>query len=294
MSNFSAVLVGINSYKSDPLRGCIIDTVIMRDLLIKKYKVPASSIRLILDDRATKNNIEERLEWLVSNDSENKFFYYSGHGAQIPIQDYSANNHEVDGMNELLCPVDFSWNGTYILDNDINNILNKMKKEHHMTMVIDACHSGTISRGISDLIWGLKTPGYHKIKTIPTPLDLISRVDIVNLADKALGMTLEEAFGVQKPIEPKRVLRKTKVFSTNNVSILTGCREDQTSADAYIGNRFQGALSYFMQGILLRELHISLRDLRAQCAVQLNNNKFTQIPQLIASEENVDKPFIQV
>ena len=114
MPSFSAVLVGINKYKGAPLNGCVNDVVIMRDILVKKYGIPANQIRLILDERATKENMVERLEWLVSNPAEHKMFHYSGHGAQIPVRHYDSN--ELDNMNELLCPYDFDWKGNYILD----------------------------------------------------------------------------------------------------------------------------------------------------------------------------------
>lgn len=282
MSNFSAVLVGINNYKSAPLRGCVNDVIIMRDILVKKYGVPASSIRLLLDDRATKANIEERLTWLAKNDADNKLFYYSGHGAQIPVQTYADNIKEVDGMNELLCPSDFNWRGNYILDNKIDSILSKMKEGKHMTMVIDSCHSGTIDRHMD-------VGGTGNIsKTIPTPLDILSRVDDVTLSSRFID--LEDMFKEESP----KTLKSVEKYSKHNVSILTGCREDQTSADAYFTGRFQGALSYFMQKALLKNKNISLNDLRCECALQLNKNSFTQVPQLLANKENVDKPFIQV
>lgn len=290
MSNFSAVLVGINKYPSAPLRGCINDVVIMRDILVKKYNVPANQIRLILDERATKNNMVERLEWLATNDAEYKMFHYSGHGAQIPVQQYHPDNYEPDGMDELLCPFDFDWHGTYITDNKIENILSKMKDEHHMTMVVDACHSGTIDRAADP---------DTRYRTIPTPLDLLARMSAVSLTremsitEPELNFNLDVMFNTltTNSKAPKRNNIKT---SKHNVSILTGCREDQTSADAHFNGRFHGALSYFMQHVLLRNPDISIVELRAKCENKLRESGFSQVPQLISSPDNMDKPFIQV
>ena len=106
MAKLSGVLVGINRYHSAPLRGCVNDVIIMRDILVKKFGVQAANLRLILDERATTANMVERLEWLVTNDVPNKFFHYSGHGAWLPVKDYT-NNDEPDGRDELLCPYDF-------------------------------------------------------------------------------------------------------------------------------------------------------------------------------------------
>ena len=215
-------------------------------------------------------------------------FHFSGHGCQVPIQDYSVENYEVEKYNQAWCPVDFNWDGTYILDNKINKILGKMKKEHHMTMISDSCFSGSIDKAFKQ--------NDRLAKTMPTPLDLMSRIEGVELSvEAALGISLDDAFGVSKKENNKKVnIKKAKVFSEHNISILTGSTDTTTSADAYFVNRYQGALSYYMQGILMRNLNISAKDLRDGCARLLKQNGFTQVPQLIASEENVNKPFIQV
>lgn len=289
MANFSAVLVGINKYPDCPLNGCVNDVVIMRDILVRKYKVPARQIRLVLDERATTAAIKERLEWLSTNDSTNKLFYYSGHGAQIPTQDYSEANYEPDNLDELICPVDFNWEGNYITDNQIQSILSKMPINQHMTMIFDCCHSGSIDRNANKLV---------KNRNIPTPLDLLSRVSKISLieeldlkddfvlSDKGLEDLFNDSAPLFIPTAPK--------YSQYNISIITGCKDDQTSADAWFFNRHQGALSYFMQSILLRNPKISLEELRNLCESKLLNDGFDQTPQLICSEANLKKPFIQV
>lgn len=293
MPNFSAVLVGINKYPGCPLKGCVNDVIIMRDILVKIYKVPANQIRLILDNRATKDNILERMEWLITNDAENKMFYYSGHGAQIPTQDYSVDNYEPDSMDELMCPVDFNWEDNYILDNQIEALMKKLKENHHISMVVDACHSGSIDSALPQ--------NDRLVKQIPTPLDLLSRMTDVSLTknlfedkptfgDDDLNKNFFDFLFHQEPIAPVN----TPSYSKHNISIITGCKDDQTSADAYFSNRYQGALSYVLQGLLLQNPTIDLKTLRDKCEEQLRKRNFEQTPQLISSEANLTKPFIQV
>lgn len=294
MANFSAVLVGINKYNSAPLRGCVNDVIIMRDILVKIYGVPAHQIRLVLDERATKENILERLEWLITNDAENKLFYYSGHGAQIPVQNYSTDNYEPDSMDELICPVDFDWDGTYILDNHIELLVRKLKIGHHMSMVIDACHSGSIDRAHSD--------GDLRIKKIDTPLDLMSRLSGISLSDDIFEDKLtsnvkneDDRFFLDNLFPQDDCIPiNTPSYSKHNISIITGCKDDQTSADAYFTNRYQGALSFVMQSILLKNPKIDLKSLRDRCEEILKNRRFEQTPQVISSEDNIVKPFIQI
>ena len=173
MTNFKAVLVGINAYPDAPLHGCVNDIVISRDILRQRHAVAEHNIRTVVDTRATRSAILERLEWLVhdSHLTKNIFFHYSGHGAQIPNERYNSDD-ESDGMDELLCPVDFDWDGTYIKDDDLYAILSKKDKNCRLIMIVDACHSGSIYRAAnspSDSI-------YKAIpKSIPTPIDLLAR-----------------------------------------------------------------------------------------------------------------------
>lgn len=292
MAKLSGVLFGINKYHNAPLRGCVNDVIIMRDILVKKYGVQAPNLRLVLDERATMANMLERMEWLVTNEVPNKFLHYSGHGAWLPVKSY-VNNDEPDGKDELLCPYDFNWDTHYILDNKIDEILSKMNPDHHMTMVFDCCHSGTIDRDFT----------MNKPRQMEPPLDIRSRFtgevlsrEILAFPEEGSKITydLEEAFEELIMADEKKAPAKPKKFSRHNVSIITGCRDDQTSSDAYLNGRFQGALSYVIQGLILKNPKITLKELRDQAETKLRQYGFSQVPQLSCSEENLNKPFIQV
>ena len=305
MSNFSAVLVGINKYQGAPLRGCVNDVTIMRDILVQKYGVPANQIRLLLDERATKEGILERLKWLATCEEQNKLFYYSGHGAQYPNQPYDKTDWEPDGMDEILCPVDFNWQDKFITDDVIDAILDTMPGGHHMSMIFDCCHSGTIDRGVNNPFEApavLKNKKLDMVsKHLPTPLDLMSRMSENVLFEPSVDVTKEfEEFDLNKGFLDffaglKKTTNKRKPNdSKHNVSIITGCKDDQTSADAWVGNRYQGALSFVIQGLLLKEPTMDLRQLRKQAAKLLAKYGFDQVPQLSCSTENLEKKFIQV
>lgn len=60
-----ALLVGINAYPGNELRGCINDVTDMADHLVKSCGFKVEDIRLLVDERATTVGIRERLEWLV-------------------------------------------------------------------------------------------------------------------------------------------------------------------------------------------------------------------------------------
>ena len=293
MSNFSAVLVGINNYPGgNQLRGCVSDVIIAQQILTQRHRVDNSDIRMVLDERATRDEIVARLEWLVGNDNPEKLFYYSGHGAQIPVQNYSAPHQPPNGMDSLICPVDFDWNGTYIMDTQIGDILSKLKEGHHMSMVFDSCYSGLI---VDREIIG-RNFNSDRAKCISTPLDLLSRMPGVSLT----GVSLDPATfatGGAFTGAPKQAVTMNPIggtYSQFNVAILTGCKSNQTSADANVGNRFQGALSFVMQGIILEQPTIDLKTLRDLCEAKLKQLGYEQTPQLICKKATEGQAFIRV
>jgi hypothetical protein len=66
------------------------------------------NIRIVLDERATRAAIRERIDWLLDGtaDGQERVLYYSGHGAQLP--DYNAAE-VTDHVDECLVPYDFHW-----------------------------------------------------------------------------------------------------------------------------------------------------------------------------------------
>src|SRR5690606_15671705 len=76
------------------------------------------------------------------------YFYFSGHGLQVKDQ----NGDEEDGLDEALSTYDIAaadsdWTNV-ILDDEIDEMLARLK-DRAVSIVIDACHSGTISRSLS-------------------------------------------------------------------------------------------------------------------------------------------------
>jgi len=90
-----ALLVGINKYKPElgaDLRGCVNDVEAIRQVLLEKYNFDPENIRVVNDDRATKQGIIERLQWLI-NDTKNGdvvlFHYPSSWRSEAETLDFS-------------------------------------------------------------------------------------------------------------------------------------------------------------------------------------------------------------
>ena len=150
-----ALLIGIGTYASLPekmfLEGPKNDVPLVEKLLKEKLGYAADSIRILRDQDATRAAILAGIEeWLVNGTQpgDRAYLYFSGHGLQVK----DASGDEEDGLDEALSTYDIAagdgdWTNV-ILDDEIEAVLAKLK-DRAVSIVIDACHSGTISRSLS-------------------------------------------------------------------------------------------------------------------------------------------------
>lgn len=141
-----AVLVGINYVGSKAeLKGCHNDVETMkRHLLTQGYT--EEDMQILLDDGAhnvpSKANMLAAFSWLVTGagPGDSLFFHYSGHGASVK----DDNGDEKDGMDEALCPSDYSTAGFITDDRLFEQLILPLKEGVTLACILDCCHSGTI------------------------------------------------------------------------------------------------------------------------------------------------------
>lgn len=229
-----ALLVGINAYPGAELRGCVNDAKDTAAYLKREHGFKASEIVLLLDRQATAANIRTALKWVAGDyrPGDRRYFAYSGHGCQMP------GSTEKDGKYEAICPVDFDWSeARAIRDTDFAQAFGSLPKGAIFDWASDSCFSG----GLADVL-GLK--GFQasvRARAYPVPPRIAARIA------KAKGET--------------RPLHKDL-----NVGFVSGCRSDQTSADAEIDGRPCGAFTHYwlkrlddMPGVPLAKLATLLR-----------------------------------
>lgn len=259
-----ALLVGINDYKGiSDLRGCVNDVTNIRNILKTYFGFRNSDIHVLLDSRATEKNIEVRLKDMVKGAKSGDFlvFHFSGHGSQI--RDWDGDELS-DSMDELICPYDMDWDGTYITDDKLNKIFSKLKNNVLLEVFLDCCHSGTGLREASlgrpaDL--GPEHPTLNRF--LPPPADIACRLEGEE----------DEIKELRKFVPPKK-LKKTHI-------LWAGCRDNQTSADAYIDGDYNGAFSYYLcKHIRKSNGQIARNELIARIRNSLSYNGYSQVPQL--------------
>ncbi|CAK0766136.1 metacaspase-1 [uncultured Gammaproteobacteria bacterium] len=148
-----ALIIGINDYPlpQHRLRGAVTDARNMERLLIDSFHYQPDQIKLLIDRDATRDAILTAWKtWLIAGTKpgDEVFFYFSGHGSQVPDLD----GDEPDGLDETLVPADVGDDGqggwaNMIIDDEIDKLLAQLT-DRHVTIVVDSCHSGTITRGM--------------------------------------------------------------------------------------------------------------------------------------------------
>ena len=162
-----ALLVGIADYPdvASRLEGPLND-VFGVSAALQEMGFPAESIRVVLNERATAAGIRERLKWLLADakPGDELFFFYAGHGAQIPGLGRDA---EVDRVDECLVPYDFDWSTERaITDDEFCELYSQLPYEARFTAMLDCCHAGGMTRGGGVKTRGLSPPDDIRHRTI--------------------------------------------------------------------------------------------------------------------------------
>lgn len=263
-----ALLVGISKYRPDlnaDLRGCVNDVENMREILIKYFGFDPENIRVLCDDRATKAAILERLSWLIGEavSGDILVFDYSGHGSQV--RDREGDELD-DQMDEILCPYDLNWDDP-LTDDVLAAMFDKVPAGASLTMICDACHSGTMTK---ELI--CTNPHDVRAKFIMPPFDIRCRT---------LGREI-----------PKANMTTVTRGSQRHV-LLSGCKDTQTSADAFIDGKYQGALTWAIVDSIKSNPDITWAELHSKVLNRLSG-KFTQTPQLSGDADLLDDKIFRV
>jgi len=278
-----ALLVGINKYSDSPLRGCVNDCLLMYKVLSEKFGFDKKNINLITDHDCTKKNIVRNLENLIYNSKSGDiiYFHYSGHGSQVVVNDWTTSN-EADGLDEILCPIDLDWNDP-LRDKDLNDLIKNLPKGVKILVVLDCCHSGNGLRNSPKFIHEYETEHDWINRFIPPPPSNLLTNPKISIDDE-LGFILPKFSSTDIQTQKNTFLNNT--INQGNAILISGCQENQVSADAWIGGRYHGALTYYMVEMLQRSNYkMTYKSLTKAINKRLDRLRYSQNPQLECKEE---------
>ncbi|KAF7727017.1 Ca(2+)-dependent cysteine protease [Apophysomyces ossiformis] len=285
-----ALLIGINYFGTDAeLSGCINDVSNIKDFLTTLYGFKEEDMVILTDDQTdpkfipTRVNILSAMQWLVHDAQPNDsfFFHYSGHGGRV----VDVSGDEDDGYDETIYPVDFrDYEGEsgQIIDDDMHDLMVRpLPAGCRLTAIFDSCHSGTAL----DLPYVYSTKGVIKGQNLfkDAGMGLLSAGITYASGDRSgalsslisLGQQLYHARDVEEEMRRKN-------SSEADVIMFSGCKDDQTSADAQEAGRATGAMSYAFTTTLRQNPDQSYQQLLNSIR-DILRDKYEQRPQLSCS-----------
>jgi hypothetical protein len=274
-----ALLMGLNRYRvpGADLRGCVNDVLDLGTVLEGVFGFEPSDITTLIDYDATKAAMQREMEAFVRGAAaeDTLFLHYSGHGSNVPDKD----GDEADHRDEILCPTDLDWEDP-LTDDWIRDLFDEMPEGTKLTVIMDCCHSGTVTRRIEP-----PGPSESIDRFLPCPLDLVA---------------VEAGRTLRGDIQSLRKAKKREAVASDIVDVdipevlITGCRDTQTSADAFIDGDYHGALTYSLV-TAMRQVGgtITYRDLHDRATELLAGGGYSQVPQLEGRASRLERAFLE-
>lgn len=203
----------------------------------------------------TGRNILAAMHWLISEPNTCNFLHYSGHGGQVKDPDGDRDS----GYDDTIIPVDYESKGQIDSDKLHKTLVSPLAPNSTLFVIFDCCHSGSaielpyvyrsdadgnvsmidnVKAGVSLFqgAAGLIQGGFTMDK-MPQAKELFAQASSLFKSFQRGGESQEEGVGEEHFVEDWKSERKF-------VTMFSGCRDDQTSADASIGGESVGAMSW--------------------------------------------------
>ncbi len=260
-----ALLIGIDAYPHVlPLDGCVNDVRLMRTVLVDNFGFADHDISMLVNEQATRDGILAAFDTLVAstNDNDIVVIHYAGHGSRMTDRE----GDEPSGFDSTLMPIDTSRSpgpNRDITDDEIQVVLEALaRKTPYTTLIIDACHSGTITRDGFGGKARSAAPDRRPISELPpSPIP----------GGRSRGATESGPSGWM-PLADRYVL-------------IAGCRDEELSNEHRPaeggGTVAHGALTYFLcQQLRKATSGTSYRDVFESAAALVNAANDAQHPQM--------------
>jgi len=130
-------------------------------------------------------------------------------------QVYDTHGDELDSYDEAIYAIDGP-----IVDQEFHEILSLVPFGAYVTLAFDSCFSGTITK-----LFNIHRNRFYQMPELPFRQKVRKRLAV------------------------------TSELDSMNWVVLSGCSENQTSADAWIAGKYNGAFTYYMISVFAPELN---------------------------------------
>ncbi|KAK7895122.1 hypothetical protein LTR67_005861 [Exophiala xenobiotica] len=305
-----SLLIGINYVGSQhSLRGCHQDVTNMMDFLkFKGYSSDPQDQVIMRDDRDTDprgpffptgRNILAAMHWLISEPNTCNFLHYSGHGSQVKDPDGDRDS----GFDDTIVPVDFESNGQIDSDKLHRTLVSALPASSTLFVIFDCCHSGSaielpyVYRSDADgnvtLMDNVKTGmgllheasslihGGFTVDKLAQAKELFAGANTFFKQLQHSNEPQEEGVGEENFVEDWKSEHRF-------VTMFSGCRDDQASADASIGGASVGAMSWAFLETMKRNPNPTYLITLQQTRSVLRQSNYNQVPQLSIGFKELD------
>jgi metacaspase-1 len=284
-----ALNVGINQFRNYPqftLKGCINDVRNFSRILIDFLGFREQDIVELIDEQATKANIIDALKSIINNARQGEYSYVilklSTHGTQIP----DARGTEVDHIDEAFVPydvdqIDDNWDRAHIIvDDDLAGMLSTLPSNILLEGFADTGHSGI----------GIRILGFLRaIAPVPemAPAIINRYVEPIRRTETRSTILLEE-----QNLQRHRMHDALTDYNVRNHVWWSGCRDDQTSAEAIIEGikGWHGAFTYHLCNEIRKSGNRKIRSALMDSVRMALAGRYTQVPQLHSKAEYQQLP----
>jgi hypothetical protein len=148
---------------------------------------------------------------------------YAGHGGQVPDGNGDEAKAETDELGEFPDAYDETWvlYDRMFVDDELFDLWSRFPARCRVIVVSDSCHSGTVTRAAP---W--EPAGDPPSRRIP--------LDVEDRTYRAHKRTYDNV--------QRRVPTRAKSAVKASVVLISGCMDNQTSADGPVNGRFTGRL----------------------------------------------------
>lgn len=282
-STVYALLVGIDNYPAPvpPLKGCVADIEAMQSFLESRIGGDAHQIDVLVlkNEQATRKAVIEKfLSHLgQAGPDDTALFCFNGHGSQAPTA-AEFLYLEPDGLDETLVCYDSRMPGHFDLaDKEISKLIAEVaKKDTHVVLVLDSCHSGSATRSI-------ESTGVRRLATDtrqrPVSSYFVSPSELQAFA-KTRGVSESQSGWVSLP--------------RGKHLVLSACESDEEAKEIEIDGRSRGVFSYYLMDTLQNASGTwSYRDLYSRVTSIVKAMVSRQSPVIEATDfSDLDRPFL--
>jgi len=265
----TAILFGINEcdpnvYQGDTLRlrGCVNDVKALKTYLCNKAGY--GKVFTFQDKQASIANFLKVWREVVSTakDGDTILLQMSRHGMSLGSnlldKDTEFSGKDIDGNIVEGDQGAVMYDGV-IVDDCFWRLFLELPKVK-LIYLNDSCNSASQYK-LANLILPGNESSYRKARSVGKEY-LPSKDNVLDLKQ------LEREF-------PKS--KKKQLFDLVSIS---GCQDNETSSDAFLGGQFNGAMTYCLLGLLYRNQNVTPKELKESLPTRLKVFNFSQNPQI--------------